>query len=89
MLVAESAFAMHSSCVMAPSMNILNSDCSKVCEPGAMLFSMASLISLTSPFSISSETWRVLSSTSTAARRAPVLVRTRTLRNDRLQRRGE
>ncbi len=77
MLVAESAFAMHSSCVIEPSMNILNSDCSKVCEPGDMLFSIASLISLMSPFSISSAMWRVFSSTSTAARRAPVLVRTR------------
>src|SRR6185503_1364958 len=35
------------------------------------------LISLISPFSISSAMWRVLSSTSTAASRAPVLVRTR------------
>ncbi|MNC88702.1 hypothetical protein D3C83_45450 [compost metagenome] len=77
MLVGESAFDMHSSCVISPSMNILNRDCSKVCEPGAMLFSIASLTSLMSPFSMSSEMWRVLSITSTAALRAPVLVRTR------------
>jgi hypothetical protein len=34
MLVAESAFSMASSWVMLPSTNSLNSDCSKVCEPG-------------------------------------------------------
>ena len=54
MLVAESAFAIASSWVILPSMNSLNSDCSKVWEPGAMLFSSASLTSLISPFSISS-----------------------------------
>ncbi|MDA0982097.1 MAG: hypothetical protein O3A06_03475 [Proteobacteria bacterium] len=71
MLVAESALVMHSYCVISPAMNILNSGCSKLYEPGAMLFSIASLISFMSPFSISSLTGPVLSSTSTAARRAP------------------
>src|SRR5581483_159395 len=75
-LVGESAFAMATSCVILPSMKSLKSACSKVCEPGDMLFSSASLISPSSPFSISSAMWRVLSSTSTAATRIPVLVRT-------------
>ena len=77
MLVAESAFAIASSCVILPSMKSLNSACSKVCEPGDMLFSSASLISPISPFSISSAMCRVFSSTSTAAMRPPPLVRTR------------
>src|SRR6266705_1345826 len=53
-LFAESALDSASSWLMRPSRVILNSDCSKVCEPGVSAFSIASLISPISPFSINS-----------------------------------
>src|SRR5690606_24091613 len=76
-LLAESACASASSCVTTPSLISASSACSKVCEPADMLFSIASLICVISPFSINSAMCGVFSMTSTAARRPPLIDVTR------------
>src|SRR5471030_1090166 len=73
-LVAESALASASSWLIAPSCTSFSKASSNDCEPGDMLFSIASLIWPISPFSIRSEMWRVLTMTSTAAVRVPPLI---------------
>src|SRR5258708_11068453 len=73
-LVAESALPSASSTEILPWRTRRKRSCSKVCDPGDMLFSIASLISLISPFSISSWMLRVLRSTSTAGVRLPSMV---------------
>src|SRR5258706_6358760 len=73
-LVAESALPSASSTEILPWRTRRKRSCSKVCEPGDMLFSIASLISLISPFSMSSWMLRVLRSTSTAGVRLPSMV---------------
>src|SRR5690606_40696460 len=57
-LLAESAWARASSLEMTPSLYIRNRACSKVWEPGERLFSIASLMPLMLPSSISSAMWR-------------------------------
>ena len=66
-----------SSRVIMPSLIRRAMSCSKVCEPSASDFSIASLTPPKSPFSISSAISLVLSSTSTAGMRPPALARSR------------
>src|SRR5574343_1279046 len=70
-LVGESALASASSMVIVPLLYRLNRSCSKVCDPGARVCSMASLMPCTSPRSISSLMWRVLSMISEVGMRLP------------------
>ena len=74
-LVGESAWIMPSSRETTPSVMSRAISASKLCEPSASDFSIASLTAVRSPFSISSATSTVFSRTSTAATRPPALAR--------------